>query len=99
MYAAYMSAAPDHDRPVTSDELPAGEARRAFADVVGRAQYAGHITYITHRGNRVAAVVPADVAEWLEEYEDRQLAKMAAEALAEGGEPVPLEQVLGRLGL
>jgi prevent-host-death family protein len=94
-----MSAAPDFDVPPTPDEMPAGEARRAFADVVGRAQYAGHITYITHRGKRVAAIVPADAAAWLEEYEDNQLAKMAAEALAEGGEPVPLEQVLSKLGL
>ena len=94
-----MSAASEFDVPATPDEMPAGEARRAFADVVGRAQYAGHITYITHRGKRVAAIVPADAAEWLEEYEDNQLAKMAAEALAEGGKAVPLEQVLSKLGL
>jgi prevent-host-death family protein len=81
------------------DEMPAGEVRQAFADVVGRAQHAGHTTYITHRGRRVAAIVPADAAEWLEEYEDQQLARMAAEALADEGVPVPLEQVLGRLGL
>jgi prevent-host-death family protein len=94
-----MSAVPDYGPPAVPDEMPAGEVRRAFSDVVGRAQHAGHVTYITHRGKRVAAIVPADAAEWLEEYEDRQLAKMAAEALAAGGETVPLEQVLGRLGL
>lgn len=99
VYVEYMSAAPDYDPPALPDELPAGEVRKAFGEVVGRAQHAGHMTYITHHGKRVAAIVPADVAQWLEEYEDQRLARMAADALAEGGEAVPLEHVLGRLGL
>ncbi|MEW5826492.1 MAG: type II toxin-antitoxin system Phd/YefM family antitoxin, partial [Candidatus Bipolaricaulota bacterium] len=45
-----MSAGPE--------EVPASEARAAFADLIGRAQHAGATTYITNHGRRVAAIVP-----------------------------------------
>ncbi|MBA2322668.1 MAG: type II toxin-antitoxin system prevent-host-death family antitoxin [Pseudonocardiales bacterium] len=90
-FPSYSSSSPD--------ELPANEVRRAFSEVVGRAQHGGHVTYITHHGRRVAAVVPADAAEYLEQLEDRALAAMAEEALAEGGEPIPWEQVRSEMSL
>ncbi|MGH3786678.1 MAG: type II toxin-antitoxin system Phd/YefM family antitoxin [Pseudonocardiaceae bacterium] len=87
-----MSAAPDYPASMPH-ELPAIEVRRTLSEVVGRAQHGGHTTYITHHGRRVAAIVPADAAERLEQLEDEALARMAQEALDEGGEPIPWEQV------
>jgi prevent-host-death family protein len=86
-----MTAAPE--------DLPAGEARRTFADVIGRAQHAGTVTYITHHGRRVAAVVPVEAAEALERLEDEALVRMAREANAEPGTPIPHDQVLAELDL
>jgi prevent-host-death family protein len=53
-------------------ELPITEARDQFADVVNRAAYAGAVTYVTRRGRRLAAIVPA--------------AQLAAEAAQAGEE-------------
>jgi prevent-host-death family protein len=43
--------------------LPVSSAREHLADVVNQAAYAGVVTYITRRGQRVAAVVPTEVAD------------------------------------
>jgi len=79
--------------------MPASRVRSDFADVIGRAQHAGTTTYITHHGRRVAAVVPVEAAEALERLEDRVLAGMAKDALAEPGRAVPLASVIAELGL
>jgi prevent-host-death family protein len=39
--------------------MPISEARDQFAEVVNRAAYGGEVTYVTRRGRRLAAVVPA----------------------------------------
>jgi antitoxin Phd len=75
------------------EELPISDARDHFADVLGRATYAGQITYITKRGQRVGAVVPVDVAEAAEAAEDAYLSRLAREAeeeLAQGAPTRPL---------
>ena len=84
------------------DELPISDAREHLADVVGRATYAGQTTYVTRRGRRVAAVVPAEAAELLDELEDLGLARLAAEAKREldaGAPTVKLEALAAELGL
>lgn len=43
--------------------MSVAEARSKFADVLNDAAVRGHITYITNRGRRIAAVVPVPVAE------------------------------------
>lgn len=40
-------------------EMPITEARTHLADVVNSAVYAGTVTYLTRRGRRLAAIVPA----------------------------------------
>jgi hypothetical protein len=62
----------------------------------------GQVVYLTEHGRRLAAIVPAEIAaemesmppeafrELLEAFAD---AEAARQALAEGGEPVPWEQV------
>ncbi len=84
------------------EDLPISEARDHFADVLGRATYAGQITYITKRGQRVGAVVPVEVAEEAEAAEDAYLSGLARDAeaeLAAGAVTRPLSEVLTNLEL
>ncbi|WP_019871273.1 type II toxin-antitoxin system prevent-host-death family antitoxin [Salinispora oceanensis] len=77
-------------------ELPISDARDSLADVVSRAHYAGRITYVTRRGQRLAAVVPAEVAEAIERAEDAADVAAAREALARidaAEAPIPLTQL------
>jgi hypothetical protein len=66
------------------------------------------VVYLTERGERLAAIVPAEFAEALEglsEQDARELledladAASAREALEEPGESVPWEQVRAEAGL
>jgi antitoxin Phd len=68
----------------------------------------GHVVYLTERGERLAAVVPAEFAEALEglsEADSRELLEDLADAaaarasLADPGESVPWEQVRAEAGL
>jgi prevent-host-death family protein len=84
------------------DELPISDARDHFADVLGRATYAGQITYITKRGQRVGAVVPVDVAEAAEAAEDEYLSRLARDAdeeLGTGAPTRPLADLVEELDL
>ncbi|MGH3545643.1 MAG: hypothetical protein ACRDPW_06935 [Mycobacteriales bacterium] len=62
----------------------------------------GNVVYLTDHHRRVAAIVPAEVAAAglaaVTAIEDAALVAAAREALAEGGEAVPLEQVLDEIG-
>ncbi len=80
-------------------EIAVSDARVHLADVVSRAAFAGERTYLTRRGRRVAAVVPAELLEAIEAAEDAADVAAAAAATEEGGEPVPLETVRAELGL
>ncbi|WP_018219064.1 type II toxin-antitoxin system prevent-host-death family antitoxin [Salinispora vitiensis] len=83
-------------------ELPISDARDSLADVVSRAHHAGRITYVTRRGQRLAAVVPAEVAEAIERAEDAADVAAAREALARidaAEAPIPLTQLRDELGL
>ena len=57
----------------------------------------GELVYLTSHGKRVAAVVPADVAEQFERAEDDQDIAAADAALAEPGESIPWERVKAEL--
>lgn len=62
----------------------------------------GNVVYLTDHHRRVAAIVPAEVAAAglaaVTAIEDAALVAAAREALREGGETVPLEQVLDEIG-
>ena len=45
-----------------SEEVGIEEARKNLGDIANRAHYAGQVTYITRRGQRIAAIVPANRA-------------------------------------
>jgi len=72
-------------------EMAVSEARDHLADVVNRVAYTGESTYLTRRGRRVAAVVPAEVLEAIERLEDNIDLAAAEAAYAEPGENTPWE--------
>jgi prevent-host-death family protein len=51
----------------TSPEIGIRDLRTQLSDVVHESAVRGRITYVTSRGRRVAAIVPVDVAEAIEE--------------------------------
>lgn len=92
--------------PEVMSELPVD----GTPGVAGAARDAarGHVVYLTERGERLAAIVPAEFAEALEgmsEEDARELledladAAAARQALAEPGESIPWEQVRAEAGL
>ena len=75
------------------------KARSEFAEIVNRAAYGHERIVITRRGKDIAAVVPAEDMDLLEELEDRMDIKAAEKALAESEELIPYEKVRRELGL
>ena len=77
-------------------ELTASEARGAFADIINRAAYGKERVVLTRRGKKLAAVIPVEDLEFLQEMEDRLdvLAAEAAEkrAKAKAAKPIPWEK-------
>lgn len=92
-YPEGMSAAHDYELPPHTG-APA-EAVDAAVD--------GQVVYLTHDGEPVAAIVPADVAAAglaaVEALEDAHDLRAAREALAEPGDPIPADQLWAELGL
>lgn len=60
-------------------ELPASEARSRMSELLD-AVADGEFVYLTRRGKRVAAIMPADIAENYEKIEDEYWARRAEEA-------------------
>ena len=79
--------------------MPVTEARDHLADVVNRVAYGGESTYLTRRGRRMAAIVPAEVLEAIEAIEDRIDVEAAEESYAETGQDVTLDQMRDELHL
>ena len=78
-------------------ELPASEARSRISELLD-AVADGEFVYLTRRGKRVAALMPADIAENYEKIEDEYWARRAEEArarLAAGeDEVIPFDQLV-----
>lgn len=77
-------------------ELPATEVRNRMAELLD-AVADGTFVYLTRRGKRVAALMPADVAENYERIEDEYWARRAAEAREQAGDAVSWEQAIAAL--
>lgn len=88
LYKMYDSTEDDRGLQVS-----VSKAREDFAELVNRAAYQHERVVIHRRGRRIAAIVPIEDVEALEELEDEFDRRAIEEALAEGGEPIPLEQV------
>ncbi len=73
--------------------ISTAKARNNFSDVVNRAGYGKERVILTRRGKPIAAVVPIEDVEFLEELEDRADLEAAREALAEGEATIPWEEI------
>jgi prevent-host-death family protein len=80
-------------------QVSVSQARDDFADLVNRAAYKEERVIITRRGRAIAAIVPIEDVAYLERLEDEYDLKMVEDARAEGGEPIPWEQVEAELDL
>ena len=91
-------------------EIPLEEAPREVTDAAHDAAR-GQVVYLTERGERLAAIVPAELAaelehltpqqfrELLEDFVDAQAAREALAEVDAGAKPLPAEQVWAELGL
>ncbi|NLT05538.1 MAG: type II toxin-antitoxin system Phd/YefM family antitoxin [Solirubrobacterales bacterium] len=81
------------------DEMALSQARESLADVVNRIRFGGERVALTRHGRPVAALVPVADAELLERLEDEADLDAARAALAEGGAPIPWDDLKSELGL
>lgn len=79
------------------DSLPVSELREHLAEVLRDTERTGARTYVTHRGRRIAAIIPVDEAERLEAAEDAYLIKLADEAKASSTDTTAFADVLAEL--
>jgi len=77
-------------------EVSVSHARAHMAELLDDVQDGGTV-YLTHYGKRIAAIVPADAAEYLERLEDDYWGKRADEALADPEPSIPWEEVVREL--
>ena len=59
------------------------EFRDNIADTLNRVHYAGDRILLERRGKKIAAIIPVETLEFLEELEDRIDNKLADKAIAE----------------
>ncbi len=64
-------------------KLSTAEARNEFADVINRSSFGKERLVLTRRGKKLAAIVPVEDLELLEEPEDQMDVAAAKAALAE----------------
>jgi prevent-host-death family protein len=92
MYICYMSTAPDDDV-----EMTVTDARAQLAELLDTRVREGGVVYLTRYGRRVGAVVPADVAEHLDDIEDAYWSTRVKQVLATGEPTIPWREALTRL--
>ena len=87
--------------PYEAMPMEVSAARDNFADTLNRVSYKKERIVIRRHGKDVAAVVPIEDLQFLEEIEDRLDLEEALAALkeAEGEELIPWEKVKKDLGL
>lgn len=68
MYTSGMAGPPD-----VPPEMKIFEARNKLAAVIDKSRYFGGVTFLMNRGKRVAAVVPVEVGELVEDFGDTEL--------------------------
>lgn len=66
------------------NNVTSAQARDQFPDLVSQATYAKKRTIITRRGKKVAAIIPIEDLERLQEIEDREDIKKIEYALEHG---------------
>lgn len=91
-------------------EVPLDKAPREVSDAAHDAAR-GHVVYVTEHGERLAAIVPAELAaeleslgpeafrELLEDFADAQAAREALAEIEAGAAPLAAEDVWAELGI
>ncbi len=82
-----------------SKRLTISNARAQFADLVNRAEYDGERIVVHRRKKPVAAVVPIEDFQLLEQIWDRLDLEEALEAMKEPGPRIPWKQIKKELKL
>lgn len=80
-------------------EVPIWEASTHLSEVARGASQRGEVVYLVENGQRLAAIVPAEMAAQIEAAEDAEDLEAALAARDEPGEPVRAEQLWAELGL
>ena len=84
-------------RQLEGEHVPATQARDRLSDLINRAAYGQERIILTRRGKPVAALVPVEDVQWLEDIENESDLAAAREARKEmardGGKTVPWEEV------
>ncbi len=99
-YDSSMTAASiGAEEPDDSIELSLTNARNRLPELAETTVRDGGIVYLTRYGRRVAAIVPADVAENYERMEDAYLSALADEAKTDTETPLSTAELVKELGL
>jgi prevent-host-death family protein len=80
-------------------KISTADARKDFAEVINRASFGKERFVLTRRGKKLAAIIPIEDLELLEELEDRMDVDAAKAALAESDERVSYQDLRRELGL
>lgn len=96
MYFLHMTA-PQPRGPDDAIEVTVTNARGRLPELIDTQVRDGGVVYLTRYGRRVGAVVPAEVAERYEQWEDAYWSRRAAEVLERGEPTVPWEQAVAEL--
>ncbi|MGH3765448.1 MAG: type II toxin-antitoxin system prevent-host-death family antitoxin [Pseudonocardiaceae bacterium] len=91
-----MTAAQPHEPP-HQVEITVTDARAKLPELIDTEVRDGGVVYLTRYGRRVGAVVPAEVAERFEQWEDAYWSHRAAEVLERDEPTVPWEQAVAEL--
>jgi prevent-host-death family protein len=91
-----MTAAQPPD-PYGDVEITLTNARGKLPELIDTQVRDGGIVYLTRYGRRAGAVVPAEVAERFERWEDIYWSRRAAEVLERDEPSVPWEQAITEL--
>ena len=96
MYFMYMTAPRPDNRP-DCVEITVTDARAKLPELLDTEIRDGAVVYLTRYGRRVGAVVPAEVAERYEQWEDAYWSRRANEVLRRDEPTVPWEQAVAEL--
>ncbi|MGW4528369.1 type II toxin-antitoxin system prevent-host-death family antitoxin [Amycolatopsis sp. NPDC004378] len=77
-------------------DVPAPDARKRMPELLEDVR-AGGIVYLTKYDRRIAALVPAEMAENIERIEDDYWSRRAAQARTDAGDTVPWDQAVAEL--
>lgn len=100
LYDPGMNAAPiGPSEPDEGLEVSLTDARNRLPELTETTVRDGGIVYLTRYGRRVAAIVPADLAENYERMEDAYLTALAEEARTDTEAPLSTAELIKELGL